>query len=395
MDQPALEPSPALPAGASPDVEETPVRLSYSSISSYELCPLQYRFRYVDGLPSRRTPALAFGESLHVALRKFHAQPVPVPPSVEQLLAYLDESWDGSPYTSEQEERSYRDHAREVLTAYHRANARDFRLPVALEQRFRIDIDGVTVSGVIDRMDRHADGSYEIIDYKTSRRLPPRRFVEDDLQLSIYYLAAWEVWGIRPDRLTLYFLLPGQPVTVTRTPADAEATRARVAEVAARIKAGEFSPRENRLCDWCDYQARCPIWAHKFQREQTPVDIGRAVDEWITLKRGLRQDVARLEEISRVIHEYCEANALRRLFGDDAVISRVARSEWTYDGELVRKALEPLGLWERVVQVNDAAVGALLDDGLPEEAADALRAARTDQTTHALYLKEGRRRSFA
>jgi hypothetical protein len=37
------------------DVEETPIRLSYSSIATYELCPLQYKLRYLDGKPGRRS----------------------------------------------------------------------------------------------------------------------------------------------------------------------------------------------------------------------------------------------------------------------------------------------------------------------------------------------------
>lgn len=321
----------ALDLSPDPAVEETPIRLSYSSISTYELCPLQYKLRYIEGRPGRRTPALTFGESLHEALRRFHAQPVPVPPTPAKLMGYLDECWDRSAYASRDEERAYRDHAREVLLAYHKDNADAFRVPVALEQRFRIDVDGVTVSGVIDRMDRHPDGSYEIVDYKTNRRLPPRKYVESDLQLSIYYLAAWEVWGILPERLTLYFLLPGQPVTVTRRPEDLDATRARIAEVAAGIKAGRFAPQENRLCDWCDHQARCPLFAHRFEQDETPVDIGAAVDEWIEAKRRLRADADRLDELAVLIHDYCEQTGLERLFGRDAAVTRVTREDGAFD----------------------------------------------------------------
>jgi putative RecB family exonuclease len=377
---------------ASPEIEETPIRLSYSSISTYELCPLQYKFRYLEGKPGRRTPALGFGETLHEALRRFHAQPVPVAPKLEQLLGYLDEAWDPTAYRNEQEGRAYRNHAQEVLISYHRDNAANFRVPVALEQRFQIDVDGVTLSGVIDRMDRHPDGSYEIIDYKTSRRLPPRRYIESDLQLSIYYLAAWEVWGILPQRLTLYFLLPAQPMTVTRGEGDLAATRARIAQVAAGIRAGEFEPKENRLCDWCDYQANCPLFAHRFSREETPVDIGSVVDEWITTKRRLRTDAERLEELSATIHDYCDSTGLQRLFGDDAAVTRYANSESTYDEATVRRTLEPLGLLDRVTRVEHAAIDALIDDDLPADAAEELRAARTEQTVHALRLREKRRR---
>jgi RecB family exonuclease len=375
-----------------PEVEENPIKLSYSSISTYELCPLQYRFRYIEAKPGRRTPALGFGESLHEALRRFHAQPVPVAPPLEVLLGHLDDAWDAAAYRSEQEERAYHSHAREVLIAYHRDNARTFRMPVALEQRFQIDVDGVKVSGVIDRMDRAADGSYEIIDYKTSRRLPPRKYVETDLQLSIYHLAAYEVWGILPERLTLYFLLPGQPVTVTRTAGDLAATRARIAEVAAKIRAGAFEPKENRLCDWCDYQAQCPLFAHRFSKEETPVDIGATVDEWIATKRRLVRDADRLEELSATIHTYCEDTGLQRLFGDDAAVTRYTRTENVYDDTAVRRVLEPLGLLDHVSRVEYAAVDALLERGLPPGAIEELASARSEQTVHTLRLRDGRKR---
>ena len=88
-------------------------------------------------------------------------------------------------------------------------------------------------------MDRIPGGGYEIIDYKTNRRLPPQAAVDQDLQLSIYYLAAKEIWGIEPERLTLYYLLPGQRMTTVRTPADADELRRRIATVAERIEAGQ------------------------------------------------------------------------------------------------------------------------------------------------------------
>ncbi len=92
-----------------------------------------------------------------------------------------------------------------------------YRIPAALEFRFTVEVEGVPIAGTIDRLDRIPGGGYEIIDYKTNRRLPPMSRVEQDLQLSIYWLAAQQVWGIEPEKLTLYFLLPGQRMTTTRT----------------------------------------------------------------------------------------------------------------------------------------------------------------------------------
>src|SRR5207247_3314174 len=134
-------------------------------------------------------------------------------------------------FLDDSEERLYADHARQILTDYHRANADSFRIPAALEFRFTVEIEGVSLSGMIDRMDRIPGGGYEIIDYKTNRRLPPKAVVDRDLQLSVYYLAAKEIWGIEPERLTLYYLLPGQRMTTFRTADDAEEVRRRIATV--------------------------------------------------------------------------------------------------------------------------------------------------------------------
>jgi hypothetical protein len=78
------------------------VNLSYSSISTYETCPAKFRFQYEDRVPSGSSPALAFGDSLHQALYRFHDRPVPVAPSLEELWATLDDVWvsdgGGGPY---------------------------------------------------------------------------------------------------------------------------------------------------------------------------------------------------------------------------------------------------------------------------------------------------------
>ena len=93
-------------------------------------------------------------------------------------------------------------------------------------------------------MDRIPGGGYEIIDYKTNRRLPPQARIDQDLQLSVYHLAAKEIWGIEPETLTLYYLLPGQRMTHHAHARPTSTTlRRRIATVAERIAAGKFEPR--------------------------------------------------------------------------------------------------------------------------------------------------------
>ena len=374
------------------------MRLSYSSISTYERCPAQYRFQYEERLPTTSSPALAFGDTLHRTLHRFHDRPVPVAPSLPELLEMLDGEWVADGFRDEGEELLYREHATSVLTDYHRENAGSFRIPAALEFRFTIEVEGVQLSGTIDRMDRIPGGGYEIIDYKTNRRLPPKAVVDRDLQLSVYYVAAKEIWGIEPERLTLYFLLPGERMTTFRTPADADDLRRRIATVAERIAAGKFEPKANPLCDWCDFQARCPLFRHRYEKEggDPAPKMTEVVDEWISLKRRGREVYQRLDELAPLINAFCEEHGYRRLYGSDgAAVDRRPQHITEPDPVRIRSILEPLGLWEQVLVIDPRRLSDLIESRqLPPDVEDALLASREEvRTQHALYLKQDRARS--
>jgi len=372
------------------------MRLSYSSINTYETCPAKFKFQYADRVPSVPSAALSFGDSLHRTLYRFHSRPVPVAPSLAELLETLEMVWVRGGFASESEERTYLDHGRQVLSQYHRDNAPAYRIPAALEFRFTTQVGGVELSGVIDRMDRISGGGYEIIDYKTSRRLPPQAAIDRDLQLSIYHLAAKEVWGIEPERLTLYFLLPGQRMSTTRGNGDVDDLRRRIATVAERIDAGKFEPRQNPLCDWCEYQRLCPFFRHRFEKEEgDPAPrMTETVDEWIALKRRGRETYRRIDELAGLINAFCEEHGYRRLFGSDgAAIDRRAQHVTAPDEQRLRQILEPLGLWDVVVSVDTGKLNDLIESRtLSPDVEDAVLASREEiRTQYALHLKEGER----
>lgn len=372
------------------------MRLSYSSINTYETCPAKFKFQYEDRLPQARSPALAFGDSLHRALHLFHNRPVPVAPALGELHEMLDAVWVSDGFSSESEERMYRDHGEQVLAQYHHENAPDYRIPAALEHRFTIEVEGVEIGGVIDRMDRIPGGGYEIIDYKTNRRLPPQGRIDRDLQLSVYHLAAKQVWGIEPERLTLYYLLPGQRMTTARTSADVDELRRRIGVVAERIAAGMFEPRQNPLCDWCEYQALCPLFRHREEKKDgDPAPrMTQIVDEWIGLKRKGREVYRRLDELAALVNAFCDEHGYRRLFGTDgaAIDRRPQHVTAPVEGK-VREILEPLGLWEQVLSVDTAKLNTLIESRtLPPDVENRLLASREEvRTQHALYLREAER----
>lgn len=283
------------------------MRVSYSSLSTYENCPLKYKYAYIERLPRIPSPALSFGQSVHEALRWFYDVPTPHPPEKESLLEYLSECWVSDGYESPGMELKYYMHAMRVLELFHRQNANDFSLPAALEHRFSIDLGFCVLNGVIDRLDRDPEGNYEVIDYKTSRRLPPRDRLRNDLQLPLYNIAVEDIWGIRPGKSTYYYLVPNQKFSRRYSASDISGSRDRIRSIVDKIEAGSFEPRENALCPWCDFRRNCPVFEGVKKPERTlragwppDIDIGEAADEFIRVARRR----ASLEERALSLEEY-------------------------------------------------------------------------------------------
>ena len=302
------------------------MRLSYSSINTYETCPAKYRFEYEERLPTVLGPALSFGESLHRALQRSTTGPCRSPPPCRSCTPFLDDEWVSEGYRDPSEERLYLDHGRQVLEAYHRDNADDFRIPAALEYKFSVEIEGVQLVGQIDRLDRIPGGGYEIIDYKTNRRLPPKSRVDKDLQLSLYWLAAREIWGIEAERLTLYYLLPGQRMTTTRvrgrrrappprgSPPSAERIAGRQVRGRGRTPCatGATSRPGARSSATCTRRRRAtprrgsPSWSTS--GSPSSARTGSATSAW----RSSRA----------TIHAYCEEHEYGRLYGSEGAARR-------------------------------------------------------------------------
>ena len=92
------------------------------------------------------------------------------------------------------------------------------RVPVEVEVPFATQVGGVLVRGRIDAVFRNADGSYEVVDWKTGRR-PSRAAAEAAaVQLAAYRLAWAELAGVPVDRVRAGFHYVPERVTVR--PAD-------------------------------------------------------------------------------------------------------------------------------------------------------------------------------
>ncbi|MDQ6774454.1 MAG: PD-(D/E)XK nuclease family protein, partial [Candidatus Dormibacteraeota bacterium] len=223
------------------------LQLSFSQLHQFQICPVRYRYQQVwrvpappdellsEGAVSALAGGAELGSAVHRAVVAWHT-----------AGGDVEELYDGPAA------------GREMLAAY-------VRHPLAAlptlgsEVEFNLLLGGVRVRGFVDRVARDGDQTV-IVDYKTNARLDQRLREAYASQLQLYGLAAAR--GLLPGgpspRLVLFDLRRGETQDVEPDPDGAER---RVAEVAARIGAGDFAlgPEHHaRPCFLCAYRPLCP-----------------------------------------------------------------------------------------------------------------------------------------
>jgi DNA helicase-2/ATP-dependent DNA helicase PcrA len=234
------------------------LELSASAIQQYENCPLAYKLRYDWRLPEDASAALQFGNAMHVALKAYfdgmHAGRTPDEATL--IACFLDEFTKAKinePLQREMYEKSGREQLAALVQSSFAHPAGEI---VETERQFKVQIEGACVKGRWDRLDRLANGEVAIVDYKTGNP-KTQDDANDSLQLSIYALAA-RALGHTPSSLVFINLTNQTAIEARRSAEDLRAAELKIAEIAAKIAAGEFEPNPGSRCFWCSYNSICP-----------------------------------------------------------------------------------------------------------------------------------------
>ena len=345
--------------------------LSYSQIALYQSCPLNYKLQYIEGLKPKDRWYLSFGSSLHQCAEFFFKVKTPPPPSLERLLGHYEKNWISDGYESPEEEAGYKEYGRQILSRFWGLHSADFRMPVAVEHQFNIDIDGVKLRGFIDRVDKLDSGGLSIVDYKSNQQLFTRDYLAKDLQLTLYQVAVEQMWFLPVEMLTLYHLRSNTPCSIgAREKGQLEEARWLVLEVAEGITAGRFPAIENQYCP-CDFPEHCPYFRHlhlkPVEDEETPPGLSgesvkEAVEEYTTIQGQIKELELKLKELKQAIVEYCQAERLNRVYGIEHAITYKMVERSGFDEAEVRALLESEGLWQRVLGLDRSRLEELLED---------------------------------
>ena len=371
------------------------MRISYSGLDTFSTCPAKYKFQYIDRIKMPKSKEAVFGTLIHECLRFFHEPSRLVPLSEEDFLKYFTQKWDNNIYPDSQEEAFAFHQGIDLLKRYYQQNqGAEFNI-INLEMPFEAPIlekkdspvsrqEFHQVTGRIDRIDKLADGSFEIIDYKTNKKMPSQESIDQNLQLSVYYLGLSNRWPSlqqenRPVKLSLYFLRHGEKLSTIRGNQQIEESQERILSLISQIKESDFEPRANPLCDWCEYQPYCPLFKHKFAQESQVIndqEIRKIIKEYFEIKGRQEQDNHRTAELKDKINQYCDQHNLERVFSQEGYITRSPQRRFSYNVNKVKKILEPIGKWNEILTIDQAKFKKVIDS-LPYQTKKKIEEAKT------------------
>ncbi|MDT3736171.1 MAG: PD-(D/E)XK nuclease family protein [Denitratisoma sp.] len=265
----------SMPRPAAP--QRVPLRLSASAYASLVACPYQFFARRMLGLVEVEEVREAlekrdYGEFVHRILQRFHAAHPRLSGQLDEALAAELEAVSHEVFAPEIEE-NFLEHAwlarwlkcapgylgwqkaREAAGWRYAGGelVREIALPLG-------DGGEVVLHGRVDRLDRRADGSEAVLDYKTKNAQGLKQRLADpaeDVQLACYAL----LQGVRVDEAAYVALDGDKPVDVPLPDVQnmARAQAARLAAAIEALRAGAALPAHgvDAACAWCEMRGLC------------------------------------------------------------------------------------------------------------------------------------------
>ena len=247
----------------SPLEEMALIDISYSRLSTLDMCSAKYFYTYI--LQEERVfgAAATLGNVIHAALEETEWDR---PLSLGELnRLYRERRVDYDP------DGEIGDNLIEagfqMLSEFvdrHKADKFDV---VAVEQPFHFILGTAAISGYIDRIDREPSGLLRIVDYKSGKNEVAAKHIANDLQLGVYALAVSLLYPEEEQIYAeLYYLRSGRRKGHLFTKEDIAIVEQKLLDkINDLIDTDDFKYTANgRLCSFCDFRSICPVGQKRY-----------------------------------------------------------------------------------------------------------------------------------
>jgi len=247
-----------------------PSTLSPSRVESFLSCPLAFRFASIQRLPDPPTIATTKGSLVHRALELLFLLPPPerTPGALDRCVAEAIDEYRVHPDFTELQ---LDDDATQLFFAECREIAANYMTledprrvrAIGLELMLSAPVsDGLTLRGIIDRLELDERGELIVTDYKTGRAPHPNYERKSLSGVQFYAFLCESVFGRIPAAVRLMYLKSGEVITATPSSQSTRymttRTNAVWKAVATACERDDFRPKPSTLCSYCAYQRWCP-----------------------------------------------------------------------------------------------------------------------------------------
>ena len=138
-------------------------------------------------------------------------------------------------------------------------------------------------------------------------------------------------------------------------------------EVAENIATERFSVIENQYCP-CDFAEHCPYYRQDLvpelkEAEMLPgMAVAEAVEQYASLQAQIKELQLQLEDIRQMVINDCQAEGLNLVYGREHAITCKLVEKADFDEDGVRALLEPEGLWNRLLSLDQSKLKELMID---------------------------------
>ncbi|HEX2057105.1 MAG TPA: ATP-dependent DNA helicase [Actinomycetota bacterium] len=256
------------------DLAPDKLRTSYSRISTYDNCGLQYLCSVVLGLDPDSSYNMQFGSVVHKVFEEIETGTLPL--EWNAVAGRYDALFAGIAHQFPNRATARQFHREGLLMIERYGRYLKPGAAAVAEATFRVDLDGHRITGRIDRVDKIGK-NIVISDYKTSKSVASWEEARASLQLAIYYLAATTPGAVvEPPGTDLTEL--GEPAAMqlvypnvppvngnvqkrSQKPEEAQEVLARLPVLIDGVLAEDFRPNPEADCKWCKFKPLCPLWS--------------------------------------------------------------------------------------------------------------------------------------
>lgn len=242
---------------------EGKLQTSYSRLSPFENCGLQYLLQSVLGLDRESTYSMKFGTWLHALFEAVHNGRIN---EAAVLQTEYEKLFDEKIFPNATIARQFRKDGERMLKVFWE-NEVDSHT-VKCEHPFTdIEAGGASIRGRIDRVDLRGK-ALKLTDYKTARWAPSFREAERSLQLAIYHLAARKDPELsqlgHPEIARLVYpgalSKTGRYQVLNQTAEQADKVLEQLPGMIRRVLDEDFRPNPEADCYFCRMKPLCPLW---------------------------------------------------------------------------------------------------------------------------------------